>query len=267
VDLTFYHLDALYHFMPDGKFNPYVVAGIGGAHYSPDISNGDMAALNFGAGAKLWIADNVAIRFDLRDNMVTEVFQETRHNVNTTVGLVLALGGKTKAAPVRVAQTEPKPAQQVVIVVADEPEPKVVEKVKVLAAEPKIEEKVIILAFEDVHFDFDQATLNKEAKEILKNSVRILKENPKANVRVAGYTSASGSEEYNQTLSEKRAKAVEEYLIQEGVVSPQRLSTIGYGQTRPAEYEAAPKDIYSNAAKANMRVLFEILIKCENGCS
>lgn len=261
VDLTFYHLDALYHFMPDGNFNPFVVAGIGGAHYSPDISNGDMTALNFGAGAKLWMADNVAIRLDLRDNMVTEVFQETRHNVNATVGLVLALGGKTKPTPVRVAQTEPKPAQKVVIVMAEEPEPKVVEKVKVLAAEPKIEEKIIILAFEDVHFDFDQATLNKEAKEILKNSVRILNENPKANVRVAGYTSAAGSEKYNQTLSEKRAKAVEEYLIQEGVVSPQRLSTIGYGQTRPAEYEAAPKDIYSKAAKANMRVLFEIIIE------
>jgi outer membrane protein OmpA-like peptidoglycan-associated protein len=112
-----------------------------------------------------------------------------------------------------------------------------------------------------VHFDFDKVTLNSEAREILKKSVRILKENPKAKVRIAGYTSASGSEEYNQTLSEKRAKAVEEYLVQEGVVSPGRLSTIGYGQTRPAEYEAAPKDIYSQAAKANMRVLFEIVVK------
>jgi outer membrane protein OmpA-like peptidoglycan-associated protein len=67
-------------------------------------------------------------------------------------------------------------------------------------------------------------------------------------------------------LSEKRAKAVEEHLVQEGIVLPGRLSTIGYGQTRPAEYEAAPKDIYSNAAKANMRVLFEVLLACENEC-
>jgi len=266
VDLTFYHLDALYHFMPDGNFNPYVVAGIGGAHYSPDISNGDMTALNFGVGAKVWMADNIALRVDLRDNIATEVFQESYHNVNATVGLVVALGGKTKPAPVQVVQSVPKPAEKIVIVVAEEPVPKVEEKIKVLAAEPKVEEKIIILAFEDVHFDFDQATLNQEAKEILKNSVRILKENPKANVRVAGYTSASGSEEYNQTLSEKRAKAVELYLIEEGIVSPQRLSTIGYGQTRPAEFEAAPKDIYSNAAKANMRVLFEIVLACDNGC-
>jgi OOP family OmpA-OmpF porin len=86
-------------------------------------------------------------------------------------------------------------------------------------------------------------------------------ENPESNVRIAGYTSASGTKEYNQKLSERRAKAVEEYLIKEGFVSPERLSTIGYGETRPAEYEAAPTALYSKAAKANMRVLFEIIVK------
>ena len=88
-----------------------------------------------------------------------------------------------------------------------------------------------------------------------------MKDNPALKVRIAGYTSASGTEEYNQSLSERRAKAVEEYLIKEGVVTPDRLSAIGYGETKPAEYEAAPRDLYSKAAKANMRVLFEIIVK------
>jgi OmpA-OmpF porin, OOP family len=79
--------------------------------------------------------------------------------------------------------------------------------------------------------------------------------------RVAGYTSASGTEAYNQKLSERRANAVQEYLINEGVISPDRLSTIGYGETNPAMYEAAPKEIYSKAAMANMRVLFEIIMQ------
>jgi OOP family OmpA-OmpF porin len=39
------------------------------------------------------------------------------------------------------------------------------------------------------------------------------------------------------------------------------LSTIGYGEADPAMYEASPKDIYSKAAKANMRVLFEIVVQ------
>ncbi len=140
-------------------------------------------------------------------------------------------------------------------------EPKVEEKVEAAVAETKAEEKVIILAFEDVHFDFDKATLTKEAQVILKRNIQILKDNPKAKVRIAGYTSASGTEDYNQKLSERRAKSVEEFLVKEGGVAPDRLSEIGYGETRPAMYEAAPKDLYSEAAKANMRVLFEIIVE------
>jgi len=137
--------------------------------------------------------------------------------------------------------------------------PKVEEKVSLLASEPK--EKVIILAFEDVHFDFDKSALTHEAQVILKRNIQILKENPKVKVRIAGYTSAAGSESYNQRLSERRANAVKEYLTKEGLIAPDRLSTIGYGETRPAEHEAAPKDLYSEAAKANMRVLFEIILE------
>ena len=112
-----------------------------------------------------------------------------------------------------------------------------------------------------MHFDFDKATLTEEAQVILKRNIQILKANPKVKVRIAGYTSASGTESYNQRLSERRANAVEDYLIKEGIITPDRLSTIGYGETRPAMYEAAPKDLYSEAAKANMRVLFEIIVE------
>jgi OOP family OmpA-OmpF porin len=259
VDITFYHLDALYHFMPDGKFNPFVVAGFGGAHYSPDISSRDMAVFNFGVGAKYWLADNIALRFDLRDNLVTEIFQESYHNVNATVGLVFRFGGESNSQPAPVAKQEPAPKpvakEEKVVILASEP--KAEEKILVAAAEPKI----IILALEDIHFDFDQSTLKPEAKTILKRNIQLLKENPKAKVRIAGYTSAKGTEDYNQQLSERRAEAVEAYLVSEGVIMSDRLSTIGYGDRHPAVYEAAPAEIYSEAAKANMRVLFEIIVK------
>ena len=140
----------------------------------------------------------------------------------------------------------------VVVVVA---EPKAEEKVVVAAAEAK----VVILAFEDIHFDFDKSTLTPEAKTILKRSFKILTENPEANIRIAGYTSASGTEAYNQKLSERRAKSVQEYLVNEGIISRDRLATIGYGEKNPALHEAAPKKIYSKAARANMRVIFEVV--------
>jgi OmpA-OmpF porin, OOP family len=146
-------------------------------------------------------------------------------------------------------------APEKVVILASEPQAE--DKVLVAVAEPKI----IVLAFEDVHFDFDKSTLTPEAQTILKRNIQILKDNPNAQIRIAGYTSASGTEEYNQKLSERRAKAVEEYLINEGIITPDRLTMIGYGETNPAVYEAAPKDLYSKAAKANMRVLFEIVVK------
>jgi outer membrane protein OmpA-like peptidoglycan-associated protein len=157
-----------------------------------------------------------------------------------------------------------KPEEKVVIIAA---EPKVEEKVVAAVAESKVPAapaampKIIILAFEDIHFDFDKSTLKPEAQTILKRNIQILKDNPKTKVRVAGYTSASGTAAYNQKLSERRANAVHEYLVNEGIITRDRLSTIGYGETDPAMYEAAPKELYSTEAKANMRVLFEIIVQ------
>jgi len=149
------------------------------------------------------------------------------------------------------------PVQEKVVILVSEP--KAEEKVVVLASEPK--EKVVVLAFEDIHFDFDKSTLKPEAQTILKRNIQILKDNPKTQVRIAGYTSASGTDDYNQKLSERRANAVKGYLINEGIISSDRLTMIGYGEKYPARYEPAPKDLYSDAAKANMRVLFEIVVQ------
>ena len=131
-------------------------------------------------------------------------------------------------------------------------------KVMILVFNPKDDEKVVV--FGDTHFDFDNSTLSQEAKTLLDNDVQVLKENPQINVRMAGYTSAEGSEEVNQKLSESRANAVRDYLIEEGI-APERITVIGYGRTRPAVYEVTPGDINSKEAMANMRVLFEIVVK------
>ncbi len=256
---NFLHADLLYHLIPEKAFNPFIFAGVGNAHMKPDDDSYNHILGEIGVGVKYFLSDNIAVRVDIRD------IQEKYNNVAATAGLVFAFGGKTPkyaetAAPEMKTGREPAPKteEKVIILMS---EPKVEEKVIILAAEPKVEEKVIIFALEDVHFEFDKSTLTKEARVILKRNIQVLKENPKANVRIAGYTSASGTEDYNQKLSERRANAVKDFLIKEGVVTPDRLTEIGYGETRPAAYEAAPKDLYSKAAKANMRVLFEIIVK------
>ncbi len=137
-------------------------------------------------------------------------------------------------------------------------EPKVEEKVQKVAVVSTTKPRVIVLAFEDLHFDFDKSTLTPEARELLKKNISILKAYPKAKISIAGYTSASGTEEYNQKLSERRAKAVYDYVTKEGLVPSKNLSMIGYGKRRSAVHEPVPEDLYSPQAKANMRVLFQI---------
>ncbi|OGS27564.1 MAG: hypothetical protein A2297_00095 [Elusimicrobia bacterium RIFOXYB2_FULL_48_7] len=131
-------------------------------------------------------------------------------------------------------------------------------KVMMLVLDQQANEDVV--AFGDTHFDFNESALTKTAKAILDKEVLVLKENPKMKVRMAGYTSAKGTQESNQTLSEQRANSVRAYMIEKGI-APGRITTIGYGMTKPALYEISPDDINSKEAKANMRVLFEIRVK------
>jgi OmpA-OmpF porin, OOP family len=262
TDVGNYRLDGVLNLIPDSRLVPFIFAGFGGQSidYPKNVSNRTASAVDYGAGLKFFFTDWLALRGDVRQ---IYIFDGSRKDFEFTLGASFYFGGAKRGPVARyepVAQPAPEPmakekgAAKVVILAS---EPKVEEQVAVAAAEPKI----IILAFEDVHFDFDRSTLKPEAQTILKRNIQLLKDNPNARVRIAGYTSASGTEDYNQKLSERRARAVQEYLIKEGVIAQDRLSIIGYGETRPAMYEAAPREIYSKAAKANMRVLFEITVQ------
>jgi outer membrane protein OmpA-like peptidoglycan-associated protein len=117
----------------------------------------------------------------------------------------------------------------------------------------------VLATLDNSHFDFNSAAISENGKTILNHNAAALKGNPDMKVRIAGYASASGSVEYNQDLSERRAEAVKEYLVKTGAIDGNRLTTIGYGNTKPAKYEANPSDKLSAAALANMRVVIEVV--------
>ena len=117
----------------------------------------------------------------------------------------------------------------------------------------------VLVTLENSHFDFNSAAISENGKTILNHNIAALKANPLMKLRIAGYTSAAGSEEYNQLLSERRAVSVKDYLVKSGGISENRLSTIGYGESSPAKHEVNPSDKYSAEAYANMRVVLEII--------
>ena len=88
-------------------------------------------------------------------------------------------------------------------------------------------------------FATDSATLNAASQDNLNKLAASLQEYPNTDLVIVGHTDASGSEEYNQRLSERRADAAATFLLQSGVTSA-RLTTYGMGELEPiADNESA----------------------------
>jgi len=90
----------------------------------------------------------------------------------------------------------------------------------------------MIVSLPDILFDTDEATLKNEAKIVIAKLAGILLILPDLNLRVEGHTDSTGSAEYNQGLSERRAFSVRDFLAQQGI-GGQRMVAVGYGLTRP----------------------------------
>jgi peptidoglycan-associated lipoprotein len=88
-------------------------------------------------------------------------------------------------------------------------------------------------ALQNVRFDYDSASLNDNARSILKINVGILKKLPKSvTVRVEGHCDDRGTVEYNIALGQRRADAVRSYYATAGL-SKSRLETVSFGEERP----------------------------------
>ena len=81
-------------------------------------------------------------------------------------------------------------------------------------------------------FETNSSILQPEAKANIGKLAVILKKYPDTNILVAGHTDSDGTDQYNQTLSEKRAKSVSDYAMTHGINSS-RLSVIGLGENEP----------------------------------
>jgi len=105
---------------------------------------------------------------------------------------------------------------------------------------------------DDMLFAVDSSQLTKPATVRLQEVARVLRNSPKAQIVVAGYTDSTGTSLYNQELSRKRAETVRTYLVRQGV-SSQRIEMAGYGDASPV----ASND--TNAGRtSNRRVEIEV---------
>ncbi|NCO01294.1 MAG: OmpA family protein [Epsilonproteobacteria bacterium] len=215
-------------------------------------NNPDKNALNykFGAGVQFAITDAMDIRLEAERYRINDAVNNDGDIDLYSIGLTYRFGVTKEVVPVqKVVIVE---EEEIIIVVT---EPAAPEKIK----ESITKKKTVILVFEDIHFQFDESALSKEAKSALKKDISQLSENPQITMLISGYTSEMGTKEYNQKLSERRAQAVKDYLVEEKLIKKEKIFIIGYGETRPTLDEPKPGRIHSKAAKANMRAYIKII--------
>lgn len=104
----------------------------------------------------------------------------------------------------------------------------------------RVEENLLLVRFDsDVLFDVDSALLTSDSQSALNEAAAVFLEYRKTAIIAQGHTDSTGSESYNQELSERRSKAVMNYLIAQGV-DVTRITSLGYGEAHPVADNDTP---------------------------
>lgn len=121
------------------------------------------------------------------------------------------------------------------------------------ALQAKETERGLELTLSDILFEVNKAELKPGAMRNLYQLAEFARQNPTRNMLIEGHTDSTGAESYNLDLSQRRADAVGNFLIDHGV-SPERITTRGYGQA----YPIAPNDT-ATGRQQNRRVEVVVL--------
>ena len=92
-----------------------------------------------------------------------------------------------------------------------------------------------VFANATVYFDFDKSTLTSKSIQTLKSAVNALNNNSTIQITLSGHADERGTREYNLALGQRRAEAVSDYLILNGVTKD-RITVKSYGEEKPAVY-------------------------------
>ena len=207
-------LVAQYHFGQAGvdSLRPYVEGGFGHQSRTNVQADGhsgrDQSTLAIaGAGVKYYFTNNLYARAGVEADYGLD---NGKWDYSALVGLGVNFGGNAGAAA-----PAPTPAP------APEPVP-----------EPEAPVAQVVRVELDVKFDFDKAVVKPNSYGDVKNLADFMAQYPATNVEVAGHTDSVGPDAYNQKLSQRRADAVKQVLVKDGV-APSRVTAVGYGESRP----------------------------------
>lgn len=236
--LTTWSLMGRYYFT-DNNWRPYLVGGIGNTKHRNIFDSDNDTALSYGVGVQGKLARHWSTRAQLlwrRDKDNSTFPSESSYNdFYFSIGVNFDFGG-TDPAPPPPPPPPPREPEPVNPDLDGDGVPNERDKCPNTRPGAVVDldgcEVEAVIELQGVHFDFDKSTLKPEAKVILNEAAALLQKHERVVVEVAGHTDSIGSDQYNQGLSERRANAVRDYLIDKGIRAS-RLSAVGYGESRP----------------------------------
>ncbi|MGA2781783.1 MAG: OmpA family protein [Smithella sp.] len=265
-DICNYGIEGLYHFMPEGRFVPFIAIGLGGINYSEgktytynpyfgpkpygDRFKSDQFAVDYGAGLKVFLTDNIALRADVRHilplNSNWNNPDYVHNDFMATLGINFTFGGEKKnfaakteeppppPAPEPPPPPPPPPAPAPETAPAPEPPPPPPPAPAPETAPAPVQKKVSITL--NVEFDTAKAVVKDKYNNDIKKVADIMKAYPGATVVIEGYTDnvdKFNNPENNIKLSLARANSVRQYLIDNFGIDASRIAAVGYGPDNP----------------------------------
>lgn len=219
--LNSYGVVARYHFGEgSAATRPYLMTAAGIQEHSSFFDDGRDIYASLGAGLAYRVGDRLSLRTELEAR-----YDNDRDTFNRSSGFFDVIG--SLALDIRLGDLPPPPAPRAEPAPPPPPPP-------APAPEPAPEPEVIFEFDAMVTFGLDSAALRPEATTELDEAAALLNLHDElVRIEVAGHTCDLGAADYNQGLSERRAAAVRDYLVNEGDVDSDRLVVRGYGEDRP----------------------------------
>lgn len=231
-----WNLDALYYLGTFGKFAPYLAAGVGEGTFDFDqagVGNHTETQVNFGGGVRYFFTENFSARADIRG--VNSLDEEETDGV-VSLGLSYSFGGTPKAAaaaPEAPSDYCTKDDDNDGVCNEKDQCPNTDAKFKVDENGcPRVLKQAESMNL-NVTFKFDSSVVQPQFSGRISEAAEFLKKYPEITAEIEGHTDSKGTDEYNQRLSEQRANAVREVLVQQYGIDASRLRAVGYGEARP----------------------------------
>jgi OOP family OmpA-OmpF porin len=273
IDLDHYRVDGIYDFGNAlGAWQPFVVAGLGNTKFDGDNDS----ILNIGAGLKLQLSDNVEWRTAIRRfQYLGRDLEDIDYGIDSALVFYFGRGNERRSSAPAVARSEPRPSTPPATtprtttpsepVVRDSDRDGVPDSGDACAETPMnyaVDDRGCPIPVDGtsriellVNFDFDRSEVKPEYFSEIEEITDFMEQNPDVVIELEGHTDSRGSEQYNLGLSERRANAVRQVMVDRFGISAGRITARGFGESQPVASNE------TDAGRAQNRRVITVIIQ------